>query len=101
MLTFTSRAARQLEQIIADKGGGLALRIQINRSLGAMAWSMTLQPRTEAAHLVGTVPVLADHNTLSKLDAVTIDWIQTPEGPGFGVFDRNLQTSPQPARDAG
>jgi Fe-S cluster assembly iron-binding protein IscA len=89
--SFTPMAVRKIQAIMAEKGGALALRIQIRRSAGADKWAMTLEPRTAEALLVDGVPVVVDSNTRSILEGLMIDWVQTPAGPGFGVFDQNLQ----------
>lgn len=91
-LTFTPLAARKVLGIISAKGGSLALRIKIQRNLtGSYNWSMGLEQRTNEAIMVGKVPIMADQMTCSHLDGLIIDWIMTPEGEGFGVFDRSLQ----------
>jgi Fe-S cluster assembly iron-binding protein IscA len=91
-LTFTPLAARKVLGIISAKGGNLALRVKIQRSLtGSHSWSMGLEHRTSEAIMVGNVPIMADQMTRSHLDGLMIDWLITPEGEGFGVYDRSLQ----------
>ncbi len=89
-LTFTPKAAQKVLSIIADKGGGLALRIRVGRSIGGPEWKMTLEVASSEAMLVNGVPVLADKGAQSHLDGMVVDWVMTPQGPGFGVYDRNL-----------
>jgi len=92
--TFTPAAARKLQGYMAEKGSNVALRIQIRRSITGTEWAMTLEPRTGEAVTVGGVPVLVDPKTASQLEGLVIDWVQTPKGPGFGVYNRNLQDYP-------
>jgi Fe-S cluster assembly iron-binding protein IscA len=89
-LQFTPRAVRKLKEILAAKGGGLAIRIRIRRTLSGFEWSITLEPATPEAIYVDGLPILADQATQSRLDGLVIDWVQTPSGPGLGVYDRNL-----------
>lgn len=90
-LSFTPKAARKVQEIMAGKGGQLALRIRIRRGMTGVEWKMTLEPSSaEAVVVEGGVPVLADQQSRSYLEGVIIDWIQTPNGPGFGIFDRSL-----------
>lgn len=89
-LTFTPRAARKLQGIMADKGGGLALRIRVRSSITGVKWEMSLEPASPDVILVNGVPVQADLQSRSHLDGLIIDWIQTPAGAGFGVYDRSL-----------
>jgi Fe-S cluster assembly iron-binding protein IscA len=76
---------------IAEKGSNLALRIKIRRSLAGYEWTMRLERLSSEAVTVNGVPVLADLASWTCLDGMVIDWVQTPEGPGFGVYDRSLQ----------
>jgi Fe-S cluster assembly iron-binding protein IscA len=87
-LTFSPQAVRKILSIINDKGGGLAVRIRIRRS----EWKVTLERATTEALLIDGISVLADEQTMEQLDGLMIDWLQTPDGPGFGVMDRKVQT---------
>jgi Fe-S cluster assembly iron-binding protein IscA len=86
-LTFTPAAARKLRGIIAARGDSVALHIQIRRG----AWAMTLEPAGSEVLMVSGVPTVADLQSQTYLDGVVIDWVQTPQGPGFGIYDMNLQ----------
>lgn len=89
-LTFTPQAARRVHEIMAEKGGNLALRIRIRRGPGGQQWSMTLEPNSAETVMVGNVPVAADSQTQKQLEGLVIDLVQTPDGPGFGVYPGNL-----------
>lgn len=89
-LRFTPRAAREILQIIGEWGGNLALRIQIRKGPAGVRWEMRLEPATAETVWCDGVPVLADAATQRRLEGLVIDWTQTPEGPGFGVFSSNL-----------
>lgn len=88
--SFTPQAARKLQAIMADKGGDLALRIDISRGLGGLEWRLTLESRGAEAVVVDGVPVHVGGSTLKQLEGLIIDWVVTPDGPGLGVYDRNL-----------
>lgn len=88
---FSASAAQKLQQIMAGKGGALALHIVIRRSAGGEKWAMTLEPRSHKAVEVDGIPVVLDHATAAALEGIIIDWVQTPEGAGFGVYDRSLR----------
>lgn len=88
---FTPAAARKVLSIMAGMGGALSLRIQIRRSVGGDKWSMALEPGTSKAVMVDGVPVVIDPASEAALEGIIIDWVQTPEGEGFGVYDRNLR----------
>jgi len=95
-LSFTPSAVNKILGFMAEKGGDLALRIHIRRTLSGTEWNMALENRTKEARLIDGIPVLVDPKTADKLEAVVIDWVQTPKGPGFGVYNRNLHdTKPQ------
>lgn len=89
--SFTPAAARKVLAILAERGGGLSLRIQIRKSVTGEKWGMTLEPGTAAMSVVDGVPVVVDGATEKYLDGMVIDWVQTPEGDGFGVYERNLR----------
>ncbi|MFZ5815239.1 MAG: hypothetical protein ACOY93_08035 [Bacillota bacterium] len=88
--SFTPQASKKLLSIMSEKGGNLALRIDIHKGLGGTEWRMTLEPRSAEALQVDGVPVHVDSSTLKQLEGLIIDWIVTPEGPGLGVYDRSL-----------
>lgn len=88
--SFTPAAARKVLSILAERGG-MALRIHIRKSGAAEKWAMTLEPASAATSVVDGVPVVVDGPTEKFLDGMVIDWVQTPEGPGFGVYERNLR----------
>ncbi len=89
-LSFTPAAVRKLRSIMEEKGGNLALRIRIRRSIRGLSWQMTLEPAEPEAILVDGVPIHADKATQHHLDGLIIDWTQTPDGEGFGVYDRSM-----------
>jgi len=89
--SFTPAAARKVLAILAERGGGLALRIHIRKSGEGEKWAMTLEPGSAATSVVDGVPVVVDTPTEKYLDGMVIDWVQTPEGDGFGVYERNLR----------
>lgn len=88
--SFSNQAVKRVKGILAEHGGGLALRIKVRRVLSSMEWEMTLEPAGPETVTVDGVPVSADSQTQKHLDGLMIDWVQTPDGPGFGVYDRNL-----------
>lgn len=90
-LTLTPKAADKIRSIIAEKGGNLALRIHVRRALmGGVEWQMSLeQPGADAVSVSG-IPVVADKSSRAHLEGMVVDWVITPAGPGFGVFDRSL-----------
>lgn len=89
--TFTPAAAKKLLAILAERGGNLALRIDIHKALGGgQEWKMTLENRSPECLVVSGVPVSATAATLKQLDGLIIDWVTTPEGPGLGVYDKSL-----------
>lgn len=90
--SFTPQAAMKLQAIMAEKGGSLALRIEISRGLGGPEWRLTLEPREPEAMVVDGVPVHAGSSTLKQMEGLIIDWVMTPDGPGLGVYDKNLLT---------
>lgn len=89
-LTITPKAAQRLLGFIAEKGGDLAVRIRISRSLSGIDWRMSLEPAGPDAVTVNGVPVVADKASQGHLDGMVIDWTLTPQGPGFGVYNRDL-----------
>lgn len=89
-LRFTPAAAREVQKILADRGHHLALCIHVRRSGSGQRWEMTLEPATPAAVRIDGVPVLADAQTWRYLEGMVIDWTQTPDGPGFGVYSSSL-----------
>lgn len=88
--SFTPQASQKLLGIMAQKGGNLALRINIARGLTGLEWKMTLEPRTADAIVADGVPVHASTRTLQEMEGLIIDWVVTPDGPGLGVYDKNL-----------
>lgn len=88
--SFTPQAAKKLQAIIAEKGANLALRIEISRGLGGLEWRMTLEPHSPSALVVDGVPIHASSSTLKQMEGLIIDWVMTPDGPGLGVYDKNL-----------
>jgi Fe-S cluster assembly iron-binding protein IscA len=88
--SFTAQASQKLLAIMAEKGGDLALRIEIARVLCGQEWKMTLEPRSAAALVVDGVPIHASPGTLKLMEGLFIDWVVTPDGPGLGVFDKSL-----------
>lgn len=86
VFSFTPQAAQKLNAIMQEKGGNLALSIEISGG----TWRLTLVERSPAALVVDGVPVQADSATLKQLDGLIIDWVLTPDGPGLGVYDRSL-----------
>lgn len=91
--TFTPQAVRKIQSLIAARGGQLALRIDIRKKPSGPEWLMSLEPISAKAAeslVVDSIPVHLSAGTLEQLDGLVIDWVMTPEGPGFGVYDRNL-----------
>lgn len=91
--TITPKAVQKIQSLIAARGGGLALRIDIRQKPSGPEWLMSLEPiSAQAAEslVVNSIPVHLSAGTLQQLDGLVIDWVMTPEGPGFGVYDRNL-----------
>lgn len=91
-LTLTPRATTKILDIIAEKGGHLALRIKVRKLLGSFNWEMSLQPHGADLVYVNSVPLDLDATSRQHLDGLVIDWVQTPEGPGFGIYGRDLNT---------
>lgn len=89
--SFTPTAARKIQSIMAEKGGSLALRIQIRKTMTGESWAMTFEPGRSATATVDGVAVIVDATTEKFLDGMVIDWVQTPQGAGFGVYERNLR----------
>lgn len=89
-LQFTPRAAREVLEIMAQRGGNMALRIQVRQGPANARWQMRLEPLSAEAVWCSGVPVLADAATWRVLDGLVLDWTQTPEGPGFGVFSSGM-----------
>ncbi|HWI64857.1 MAG TPA: iron-sulfur cluster biosynthesis family protein [Symbiobacteriaceae bacterium] len=89
--SFTPAAARKVLALMAEKGEGLVLRIQIKKSITGEKWSMTFEPAKAVPLMVDGVPVVVDAGTEKLIDGMVIDWVQTPEGAGFGVYERNLR----------
>lgn len=96
-LTLTPRAAQRVQSIMAEKGGDLALRIEVRPNLSGVEWKMSLQPNTAQAILVNGIHVVADKASQTHLDGMVIDWVNTPQGPGFGVFNKSLTHREMPA----
>jgi len=90
-LIITPRAAEQVRSVIGQKGGNLALRVQIRTMLGNISWDMSLVAVSANTVTIGGVPIEADKKTHEQLEGLVIDWVQTPEGPGFGVYDQTLR----------
>lgn len=88
--SFTPQAAKKLQEILAEAGGDLALRIEIHRVLGSSEWRITLEPQSPTALLVDGLPIHASPAALKHLEGLLIDWLMTPDGPGLGVYDKNL-----------
>ena len=93
MFSFTPQAAQKLNAILQEKGGELALAIEIERRGSDTLWRMTLLPRSKATMVVDGVPVHIDGVSLKRIDGLIIDWVHTPEGPGLGVYDCNMSDS--------
>ncbi len=90
-LIITPRAAEQVQNVIRQKGGSLALKIEVRRTLGSLSWDMSLVPLSPQTTAISGVPIEADKTTREHLEGLVIDWVQTPEGPGFGVYDQTLR----------
>jgi len=89
--SITAAAAKQIKAVLAERGGGLALRIHIRKAGTGEKWLMALEPGHLATATVDGVPVVIDAVTEQYLDGMVIDWVQTPEGEGFGVYERDLR----------
>ena len=89
--SFTPTAAKKVQSIMAEKGGSLALRIQIRKTITGESWAMTFEPGRSATATVDGVAVVVDAATEKLLDGMVIDWVHTPQGAGFGVYERNLR----------
>jgi Fe-S cluster assembly iron-binding protein IscA len=90
-LIITPRASEQIKSVISQKGGNLALQIQVRRTPNSVKWDMSLVPLSPDSITISGVPVEADKTTREHLEGLVIDWVQTPEGPGFGVYDQTLR----------
>jgi len=90
VFTFTPQAAQKLNQIMQERGGNLALSIVADPEVTGGMWRLTLVPRRPTTPVVDGVPVEADPHARRLLDGVIIDWVMTPDGPGLGIYDRNL-----------
>lgn len=87
---FTPTAAAKLQAILAEREAELALSIEIGREIGRREWKLRLVRRPPDCLIVNDVPVVADQHTLARLEGLVFDWVITPDGPGLGVYDRNL-----------
>jgi Fe-S cluster assembly iron-binding protein IscA len=92
-LKITPAAGKKLTQIILEKGGSLAIRVRVRQGMTGPTWSWSLEPWTPEAILVDGVPLLMDEASKKELEGMVIDWMQTPSGPGLGVYARNLTRS--------
>ena len=98
VFTFTPQAAQKLNAIMQERGGHLAVKIEIDSSGSGEVWRMTLVRRSAATAVVSGVPVQVDAGTAQLLDGLIIDWVMTPDGPGLGVYDQNLLDEVKPRR---
>lgn len=89
-LKITPAAGKQLTKIIIEKGGNLAIRVKVKQGLGGPTWAWSLEPWVPEAFLVDGVPLLMDEPAKKFMDGLVIDWMQTPSGPGLGVYAKNL-----------
>jgi Fe-S cluster assembly iron-binding protein IscA len=89
--TITTSAARKILGLMSEKGGNLALRIQIQPAGAGLHWDMTFDPVALATNFVNGVPIVVDAATVKYLDGTVIDWVNTPAGEGFGVYEQNQQ----------
>ncbi|MDF2629300.1 MAG: hypothetical protein K0R39_3131 [Symbiobacteriaceae bacterium] len=89
--SFTPTASKKVLSMMAEKGSSLALRIQIRKTVSGESWTMTFEAGRSATGTVDGVPVMVDAGTEKYLDGMVIDWVQTPQGAGFGVYERNLR----------
>ena len=89
--SITAAAAKQIHAVLTERGGGLALRIHIRKAGAGEKWLMALEPGHMTTATVDGVPVVVDSVTEKYLDGMVIDWVHTPEGDGFGVYERDLR----------
>jgi Fe-S cluster assembly iron-binding protein IscA len=87
---ITPAAGKKLTQIIIEKGGSLAIRVQVKNSLVGPTWNWSLEPWAPEAELVDGVPLLMDETAKKYMSGMVIDWMQTPNGPGLGVYAQSL-----------
>lgn len=91
LFTITASAARKILGLMAQKEEALALRIRIQKAESSLRWDMTFEPRIRATDFVNGVPIVVDNDTVKYLAGTVIDWVITPDGEGFGVYEQNQQ----------
>lgn len=89
-LKITPAAGKHLTKIIIEKGGNLAIRVKVKQGLAGSTWSWSLEAWTPEAELVDGVPLLMDESARKYMEGLVIDWMQTPSGPGLGVYAKSL-----------
>lgn len=92
-LTVTPKAARQIEKALAQRGGGLGLRIAVKTS-GCSGYAYALEfaeaPTADDHQFVSEgVTLLVDARSLPMVDGTQLDWVREGLNEGFKFHNPN------------
>ena len=92
-LSVTPKAARQIQKALAQRGGGLGLRVAVKTS-GCSGYAYALEFADEPAAEDLTfdsegVKVLVDAKSLPLIDGTQLDWVREGLNEGFKFNNPN------------
>ena len=94
-LSFTEEAAAQVRQMIAERGGGLGIRLIVEPSeCSGLAYRLQFVDEMGEDDLVhesfGT-NIIVDRKSLVWLDGTEVDFIQEGDASGFDIRNPNVK----------
>lgn len=94
-LNFTDRAAKQVQNYLMERGGGLGIRIIVQSSeCSGMAYRMVFVDEEEAGDEIfesNGARIYVDPKSLVWLDGTEIDFVETGDESGFAFSNPNVK----------
>ena len=95
-ISFTDRAAEQIRRYLAERGGGLGIRIIVQSSeCSGMAYRLEFVDETEEADVVyesSGAKIVVDTKSLVWLEGTVVDYLQIGKESGFSFSNPNVKS---------
>ena len=95
-ISVTDRAAEQIRRYLAERGGGLGIRIIVQSSeCSGMAYRLEFVDETEEADVVYEscgAKIVVDSKSLVWLEGTVVDYLQIGEENGFSFSNPNVKS---------
>lgn len=95
-INFTDRAAEQVKNYLAERGGGLGIRVIVQSSeCSGMAYRLEFVDEPEEVDVIFEshgAKIVVDSKSLVWLEGTVVDYLQIGEESGFSFSNPNVKS---------